>query len=215
MCVTARHGYTPADLYELARYAVTTDRWRPSINWDERVDAAYCAMTEAVWTSNDVVPRRELVFVGRNASAEVVRDDMRHHGLDKRGARFGEERVNFARFWTDLPGCAVEDRVVDRVSLSQIWVRLKPTYQEALVALATWRDYSKAASTLGLEYHAFCARVRHARTQFLRLWHEGEQPSKLWGRDKLRGRDCGRSAVRVHRRRRVKTGAAVEGGGPT
>jgi hypothetical protein len=99
----------------------------------------------------------------------------------------------------------VEDRIVDAISLSQIWPRLTAVQQEALIALATCDDYAAAAQGLGLAYYTFCARVRHARLTFLRYWHEGEQSSTVWGRDKRKGREnTGRTAVRVlHRRERA------------
>lgn len=207
-----RHGYTPNDLYELAKHAVVTDHIRPSINWGERVDAAYCAMTEAVWSSVEPVSARELVFIGRAASSNVIAEDMRHHGVDKRAGRFGEERVNFARFWVDLPGDSTEDRIVNRTSLAQIWPLLKPNHQEALTALAVYGDYQRAADALGLRYYTFCARVRHGRLTFLSHWHEGEMPSTTWGNDRRRGRETSRTAVRVlaHRRRCRQYAAPVE-----
>lgn len=63
---------------------------------------------------------------------------------------------------------------------------------------------------------AFCARVRHGRLRFLRYWHEGETPSRLWGSDR-RGNHVQRSGngtVMGILRRRLKLKAA-QGGGPS
>jgi hypothetical protein len=36
---------------------------------------------------------------------------------------------------------------------------------------------------LGKTHRTFVTQLHTARKQFLRLWHEGEQPSRIWGRD--------------------------------
>jgi hypothetical protein len=50
--------------------------------------------------------------------------------------------------------------------------------------LATHSDYQKAADALGKPYHSFVSTVSTARKQFLRLWHEHETPSGVWGHDR-------------------------------
>jgi hypothetical protein len=203
------HGYTLADIYDLAVHAVLTDHWRSDINRVERVSAAWSAVAAALCSADEPPHRRELVLLAREASEDVIAQDMKHRGVDKRGATFGEQRVSFERFWFSLPSSGTEDRVVDAVTLQQIWPQLKPAWQEAFLALAAHGDYADAAGSLGLAYGTFCARVRHGRMAFLRLWHEGEQPSSVWGRDKRQGRDnTGRTAVRVLARRARMAGAA-------
>ena len=51
------------------------------------------------------------------------------------------------------------------------------------MALATYNDYQRAAEALGKPYHSFVGTVSTARKQFLRLWHEHETPSEVWGRE--------------------------------
>lgn len=203
------HGYTLADIHTLSVYAVRTDHWRADLEFSDRVAGAWSAIATTLCGSDTPPHRNELIRVAREASSDVIDQNMRHRGIDKRGATFGESRVNFERFWTRLPGTPLEDRVVDGVSLQQIWPLLKPGYQDALMALATYGDYAEAAKVMGLRYHTFCQRVRLARLEFLRLWHEGEKPSAVWGKDKRRGRDnTGRTAVRVMARRSRAAGAA-------
>lgn len=205
-----RHGYTANELHRLASYAVQTDHWRPSINYEERVDAAYCAMVELVLTSDEPPRTRELVYAGREASGDIVDAQMRHHGRDKRGGTLGEERVNFARYWLQLTDDPAHDKTVDRVAMMQIWPLLADAHRDALLALAATGDYQRAADGLGLRYYTFCSRVRKARLHFLRLWHEGEMPSVMWGRDKLRGRtNTGQTAVRVLAKRERKRKAVT------
>lgn len=122
-------GYTAADVYDLAVYAVRTDHWRSTLEWADRVAAAWSAV------------------------ALVLADQA-------------------------------------------------------------------AAEALGLKYYTFCARVSRARAHFLQLWHEGEVPSTTWGNDRRRGRETGRTAIRVlahrHRCRRYAAKPALwaEGGEP-
>lgn len=195
------YGYTMGDLYDIAVYAVRTDFVRPGIEWDERVAAAWSAVATELFLCENPPQRNQLVMAGRAASSDVIDQNMRHHGRDKRASKLGETRVNFERFWTHLPGASIDDRVVDRVSLAQIWPRLDEPHRHALFALAIHGDYAVAAEWLGLRYYTFCARVRSGRIAFLRLWHEGESPSSVWGSDRRKGRDnTGRTAVRVHAR---------------
>ncbi|UGT65282.1 hypothetical protein LTT66_18100 [Nocardia gipuzkoensis] len=109
----------------------------------------------------------------------------------------------FHAYWTRRSIGAVDEPVVERVALAQIWPRLKPDYQEALQALAAYEDYAEAAAALGLRYHTFCTRVRHARNRFDELWMEGETPRKRW-RDKRVWTPGGkRASLSVHIRRRA------------
>jgi hypothetical protein len=49
------------------------------------------------------------------------------------------------------------------------------------MALAIHGTYDKAAASLGKTHRAFVSQLSRARKQFLQLWHEGEQPSRIWG----------------------------------
>lgn len=205
------HGYTAADVYDLAVYAVRTDHWRPTIEWAERVEAAWSAISLALVEATEAPYRRELIHIGRDASADVIDGNMHHRGIDKRGATLGEQRVSFNRYWFRFPSTPLADRVVDEVALTQIWSQLKPDMQEALVMLAVHGDYSVAAQALGLQYYTFHARIKRARRQFFALWHEGEAPSSMWGHDRRQGRETSRTAVRVLAQRRRNRVAAQRG----
>jgi hypothetical protein len=52
-----------------------------------------------------------------------------------------------------------------------------------IVALARHGTYDKAAASLGRPRKTFVTYLWAARKEFLRLWHEGEQPSRIWGHD--------------------------------
>jgi len=91
----------------------------------------------------------------------------------------------FERYWRSAasshPG--PEPAVIDRVALAQIWPRLRAEHQQVLAALAIHDDYGLAAQSLGISRSWFITRLGAARRAFLRLWHEGEPPSRPWAND--------------------------------
>lgn len=178
------HGYTLHDINNLARLAVHTDLARNGININDRMDAAVHAIAVALCSTDEPPSRNDLLRAGQVASMRSLERDLRHHGVNTDAGHNGESRTSFARYWTGIVGDALEDRVVDRVSLAQIWVHLHPGQQSCLLALATVGDYAQAAETLGLTYKGFCGQVRKARLRFLELWHQGETPSSVWAHDR-------------------------------
>lgn len=73
--------------------------------------------------------------------------------------------------------------MIDRVALAQIWPRLRPEHRQVLTALTAYDDYGLAAEALGISRAWFTNRISAARREFLRLWHEGESPSRQWAHD--------------------------------
>jgi len=86
----------------------------------------------------------------------------------------------FQSYWW-RPTTSVEGKVVDRLAFAQIWPRLSPGMQEAVVAVAIYGDQQLAAQAIGKPWLG--SLLRQARIRFLELWHEGEEPSKKWGYD--------------------------------
>lgn len=206
-----RHGYTVQDIHELARQAVATDHFRPRFHMDERMDAAVCAIAVLLYTADERPQRNELLYAGSNASVRVVDDEMHHRGI----GRGGSPAQQFTRYWEPSASDSLEDRVIDRLSLGQIWSQLSAGQRDALAALAGIGDFETAADSLGLHYRAFQARIWKGRRKFLELWHEGERPSGLWAKgtrsDSATGRDAapGWSAMRsVQARKRALKRAA-------
>ena len=50
----------------------------------------------------------------------------------------------------------------------------------ALLALAAHGDYTTAAQAIGYPYGSFSYLISQARAEFFALWHEGQEPSRLW-----------------------------------
>ena len=212
------HGYTVADLDQVARKAAYSSRWL-FMPFPERQDLARFAIAEHLLTTAEPPEFWSLVSLGERAIGAHVEHEGRYRGvyLARSGVALGTGMPRFWRFWscTSQPTRSPEDPIVDVTALIQIWPRLTRSHQAVLVALATHDDYQKAAAALGKPYHSFVSTVSTARKQFLRLWHEHEIPSDVWGRDR---RNRPRAEVRrsvtvvtVRRRKRRREARGAEG----
>lgn len=181
------HGYTVADLERLARKAAFASRWRflPLV---ERMDIARFAITEHLLTTPEPPDFWRLVTLGEKAIWAHVEQEGRYRGVYIASSHVepGTRMPRFHRYWTSMaqPTRSPEDRIIDTTALKQIWPRLTRPHQAVLLALATHDDYDQAAASLGKAYRGFVSTVSTARQQFLRLWHEHETPSGVWGRDR-------------------------------
>lgn len=215
--IELRYGYTLGDLDRIARGAAK--RTRAAVGTvAERHDIARYGAVEALYASDGPIAE-PLLFRAAVAALWAESKNSRHlEGRrwidDHTGTGFGAigSMPNFVRYWGDANRAtpSPEARVVDRMTLAQILPTLTPGQRAALVALAVHDDYALAAEALGLAYSTFVSRVSVARERFLALWHEGEQPSKPWGRDRrgVNGRPPQRSFHSVmHKRGRQAVSA--------
>lgn len=215
---TIRHGYTLADLHNLARLAVHT-AGTAAADWHERYDTAWSAIAEHLYTAEHWLPRHDLVRAGQLAIYAAVDDTRHHHGYYRHkniGAAAGPcSSPAFIRYWWDLCGAlptqSPEPGIVERAALAQILRLLTPRQQEALIALAVHDDYQTAADGLGMPYATFKGYVADGRRRFLGWWHEGEAPSRVWGCDRRAGsttgtrRRSGTAMAAVRRRKPAPT----------
>lgn len=183
-----RHGYNLADLNRLARWAI----WRvvgSMLDVRTRYEVAWSAIAEALYIAPDDQPPApdDLVRAGQNAIAGHVREEMHHHGRDRHNG--GAPMPRFASYWEGmrLRVGGPEHVVVERTALWQIWPRLTDRQRQVLLALAAHEDYQAAAQALDANPGTFNVNVSHARKRFLELWHEGEEPSRVWGTDRRVG----------------------------
>lgn len=201
-------GYTLADLDVLTRSALSSG-WGARIGQPARYELAWSAIAEALCAAGERPRPGELVWAGREAISGYLHDERRHSGR----APDGTERPSFVMYWDEVARSSrsPEGPVVERLALAQIWARLREEEREALTALAAYGEYALAAQALGLRYNTFCMRIHRGRERFLRLWHEGEKPSRAWGRDR-RGEHVQRSGndtVMGVLRRRARDKAAA------
>ncbi|MER7213159.1 hypothetical protein ABT340_39365 [Streptosporangium sp. NPDC000239] len=183
---TLRYGYNLADLQRLTRFSMGRT-FGGSLDYHTRHEVAWSAITEALYAADQPPEPGELIAAGQAAIAEHLRIDMRHHG---RSLRYTSGQApRFAAYWTGLGRGtpSPEERVVDATALWQIWPRLTDRQREALLALAAHDDYRAAAEALGVTPATFRVLVSKARRTFFALWHEGEQPSRVWGTDRRVG----------------------------
>ncbi|MEU5298026.1 hypothetical protein [Streptomyces umbrinus] len=184
----ALHGYTLDDLHHLSRHVVHSDRWHTAGDIEDRYDAAWHAIVEHLLAACERPSRHDLFHAGRVGCDQSVRQRLQAHGYNHHQPATGT-RPSFERYWTTTAAHtpSPEDQIVDRRALWQIWPRLTPRQQQALEALAATDDYQKAAAALGVTPGTFHVLVSKARKRFLALWHEGEQPSRIWGTDRRVG----------------------------
>lgn len=210
--VTLVHGYTLADIRDIARLAVHTARTLATgIAWHDRLDVAWSATVEALYKADEPPTRPELVGVGQRAILEAVDAHLQAHGYLRRktdGTRHGPwSSPAFRVYWWDLstvvPG--PDAYVVERVALGQVWARLSPRDQATLAALAAAGDKTAAARAVGVAAVTFEDRLRAARQAAARLWHWPETARRTGRRLDHR---CDRKPTARKARRRLVTGGA-------
>jgi hypothetical protein len=204
MTVLLRGGYTLADLARMARTAVV-HAGPMATDGRERWDEARSAIAEFLYSSDHAPAERDLVRVGRDAIWATMTAVRHHHGYyrDEKARSWLEagSGPRFRQFWRPVtqPTGSHEDRVVERLALSQIVPTLTPRQREVVSALAAFDDHAPAMSALGMSAALFSVTLSQARRRFLGHWHEGEVPSGPWGRDRRGGRRNGTAIVRKRR----------------
>lgn len=222
------HGYTLHDIQHLTRLALHLDRWYKAGDMEERHDAVWFAIVEALLAADTPPSRSDLLRAGTEASDALVRDEMRTHG--RCTLNIGQSMPRFHAYWNPTNTPSPEPRIVDREALAQIWPQLQPRQRQALEALAATGDYDKAAAALGVSKGTFTVLISAGRRRFYSWWHEHETPSRQWrtdrrvhsrdGRDHLGRARLTTAQVDAYRERRhagepVKALAAEAGITPT
>lgn len=177
-----RHGYTLADIDQQARASVNVAYAR-TMDYRDRYDAAWHAIAEFLCAAQEPPTHLDLKAAGVRAVENIVADDCRHHGVNRRDIEAGKPR--FARYWAlGRVAPSPEDQIVDRVALTQIWPALSPTHQQILTAFAVHADHQLAAAATGRSASTYRSHLKSARQSFRALWHEHETPSAMWGQSR-------------------------------
>jgi DNA-directed RNA polymerase specialized sigma24 family protein len=212
-----RHGYTLSQVRTLSIVAVRRDSFHQGADFDERLEVAWHAIIEHIYTSPESPHVREVIRAGWRAIGDHVDRGHRFYGRDSHD-RYVRTTAGFERYWWTVaratPG--PEERVTDRVALAQIWPQLRPVHREVLAALAAHDDYGRAAEALGKSRKTFTTLVGQARQAFLDLWHQGESPSRPWGTDRRLNSSGDRHSVTYRaivsrQRRRAQRAARNDG----
>jgi hypothetical protein len=182
-----RHGYCFRDVRRLAGYAAHRSYWQRAMAAQDRFDLAVSAIAELVLTAVQRPGEKDLVTAGVQAISHSMAARMRQEGTSyhKPADGPGPNMANFCTYWWPYAGPvgSHENAIVEVVALFQILPRLKPAHRDVIVALAVHGTYDKAAASLGRPRVTFVTYLWAARKEFLRLWHEGERPSRIWGHD--------------------------------
>ncbi|WP_289009369.1 hypothetical protein [uncultured Thermomonospora sp.] len=182
---TLRHGYNLADLDRLTRMALTRIIGG-TLDHRTRYETAWSAIAETLYASDQPPTPSELIHAAQRELARHAYQEMRQHGHDHHNA--GQTMRRYAAYWWNPPaGDPLEDVVVDRTALWQIWPRLTDRERQVLLALAATGDYAEAAAALDANPSTFIVNVRRARRRFFAFWHEGETPRGAWGTDRRVG----------------------------
>ncbi len=200
--ISVRHGYTLADLDDLARRVV-----RNAMTWfrggdrhDQR-DTAWFGIVEHLCAAEHEPTRIELMEAGRRALTNEVRAIQQTHGTRRDSSNDGS---GFGRYWTwhSGPTPSPETAVVERIALGQVLPVLANRHREAFAILAATEDYRASAAVLGIPKNTFCRLISDSRRAFDALWFEGESAPRRRRDDRARGRTDAEIQARADAARR-------------
>lgn len=185
-----RHGYTLADLDEIAVQAVRWQRFHRQIEFTVRLDMAWSAIAECLYAADEPPAPNDLVRAAWAAVTDEVDRTYRSYGLNSHD-RYAGITGRFRQYWVGAgqQTRSPEEPIVERVALSQIWPRLSALHRQLLLAMAVHDDYGRAADALDKSRATFTTQLSQARRACLTLWHDGEQPSRPWGTDRRASAD--------------------------
>lgn len=201
-----RFEYTLGGVETLARQAVMGNRqyWSGGNRLDQH-DLARFAILEALYAAEEQPQPVELLRAAQRALSRDKEVEMRTHGIPVSSRETG---AHFATYWlSERVAGSPERGVVEVMALRQIFPMLQASHQQALLALAATGDQRAAAELMGVGLNTFYTWVQRGRAAFRTLWHEGEAPSKPWGKDcRSTSTRHGASAMsKLRRRARAQT----------
>ncbi|WP_017598008.1 hypothetical protein [Nocardiopsis lucentensis] len=208
------HGYTTVQIVRLAVWAARECNWVNGMEMTHRAETAWEAITEHLHLTYERPEETELIAIGWKAMKAQHYQDLRAHGYG--GQDQSVLSRAFVRYWTSAwaPTHGHEDLIVDRLAFAQIWRTLTEPQRDALRALAEYGDRASAARSLNLSDNAYCSALARARRNFFALWHEHEQPSRLWGADRPGARHQNPMYLLRQRRREAEQRARRGQSGP-
>lgn len=180
---TLAHGYNLADLDRLTRAAVWRV-WGLHLDYRERYDLAWSGIVEHLYSSAEPPTPAELIGAGQDGIGGHVRAEARAHGRDHHNAYEEFRRYGAYWEWTARHAPSPETRVVERTALWQIWPALTEGQRRVLLAIAAHGTRQAAANALGITQKTLTHHLYAARARFFALWHEGEEPSRIWGAER-------------------------------
>lgn len=185
-----RFHYTLGDLERLARYAARyRARWTTVVlSAYERYELAWSAIAEELYARPAHHPptAEELINIAGEAIRKHAVADLDGRGLYAATTK-GQDghKPRFHTYWhtTVRPTPSPEEQIIEPLALRQIWSCLTPSNRHVLLTVARCETRQAAAQALGVSLDRLNNLLYRARRRFLRLWHEHEQPSRIWSPD--------------------------------
>lgn len=180
-----RHGWTIEHVDGLAWGVATSDRWHSATPLEEKHDHARYGILTHLLSVGEPPASHDLYRAGLAEIGRAVTADNqfygRRHTADEHG-NFGHI-PQAARYWTHTPQ-TLEDRVIERIALTQVWPLADDRQRQAIAALAACGDYEQAAAAIGVQRSALTKRLRGGRTAITAAWFEHETPPRRRSNDR-------------------------------
>lgn len=194
--LTLAHGYTLAQVHQLAKTA-TTIAGRYASDYLDRYDAAYGAILIHLYEAPHWPTRHDLTASGAQAVHDLVNAAYHLRGYRNSRADHGPGSApHYAAYWAPHVTPSPETRIVEQTAIQQILPALTPREALAIATLAATGDYEQAAQLAGMHPTTYRGAVTRARRRALALWHEGETPvsprpdRRVWSRTAVRPTHC-------------------------
>lgn len=173
--IVVKHGLTLDNLDHLSRLAVLRCRSH-YLSPGDLYMLAYEAITVAVLEAETAPDNAGLIEAGQRGILRESSAQVHHHGMYSADRTASAPR--FTSYWRHIAGAtpSAEERIIERVALSQIWPLLTDGERDALSALAVTGTRAAAAQALKITTGTLNQRLRGARVRAHRLWHEHETP---------------------------------------
>jgi hypothetical protein len=202
-------GLRLSDLERVARRAAWNTR-AGAAQFDDRYAVAFGAAVEFLYAAEQPVPEALLYRAAQDGLFRESDKVRSYAGIGWRPDEgYGESGAapRFVMYWADqnLPTPSPENGVVERMALAQILPTLPPKQLQAVLALAATGSHQAAKEALG-NPSWYGRYLSLARRHILALWHEGEEPSRVWGIDR-RGSRPVRDRLRNTRNKRARKGS--------
>lgn len=208
-----RWGWTLHHIDRAVRAGIHRNSAYAACDTDERYAAGWHAAVELLYTADEPPTRGDLSRAAWYAADHDTTRAAEHRGHARSREATYTGRTDMPRwhaYWQTIARhtASPEEPVVERLALAQVWPRLTPGQQAALLALAAHGDYQAAADARGLSRGAFYRQVGAARHRVLALWWEGETPRRGWRDRRRTTAETQLHSISAHIRKRRRATAA-------
>lgn len=171
-----RHGWTVDDVGRLAWGVAATDAWNRAMTAGERYDHARYGIVTHLLSSDETPSRHDLYRAGQAEISSAAYAELRYKGVDDKQDYGTVPRA--AAYWHTSAANPVEERVIERIALHQVWPLLTRRQAQALSTVAACDDYQQAVEALGVTERSLAGRLLEARRKVTTAWFEHETPPR-------------------------------------